>query len=151
MTTSKCTDIKKFTAILKKNSLKATPQRLAVHHAMMDLGHASADMVADHIQGCCDAKITVATVYNILSQMADIGIYERRMSDNSKMYFDVNTSTHMHIYDEENHTYKDIKDDKLTEMIEQYLKNKKFRGYSIQGVDIQILAKPTKSCRTKAK
>ena len=37
-------------ALLKKNGLKATPQRLAVHEAMTHLGHASADQVAELIK-----------------------------------------------------------------------------------------------------
>ena len=43
------TDIEALKAFLKSQKLKATPQRLMVHEAMMELGHASADMVADHI------------------------------------------------------------------------------------------------------
>ena len=50
MNTHKCPNLEEFKAILKKHSLKATPQRLAVHEAMMNLGHASADMVTDAIK-----------------------------------------------------------------------------------------------------
>ena len=119
---------------------------------MMELGHASADMVTEQIKGCCKANITLASVYNILTQLADLGIYDHRLSANNKMYFDVNTFRHIHIYDEENHAYKDVIDDKLIEIIDEHLKNKRFRGYSVQGVDVQILAKPTKAkkcCKKK--
>ena len=70
MNTHKCPTLEEFKAILKKHSLKATPQRLAVHEAMMELGHASADMVAENIKAKNLAKVTVASVYNILTQMA---------------------------------------------------------------------------------
>ena len=60
MHTHKCPDLEEFKAILKKNSLKATPQRLAVHQAMMTLGHASADMVTEQIKADETAKVTVA-------------------------------------------------------------------------------------------
>lgn len=46
MTTTVVNTQDNFTSILKRYSLKATPQRLAVHKAMQKLGHASADMVA---------------------------------------------------------------------------------------------------------
>ena len=59
-------DIDQFVAKLKKHSLKATPQRIAVHKAMIRLGHASADMVAGEIAREGEASITVASVYNIL-------------------------------------------------------------------------------------
>ena len=42
-------DMEKFRSILKTKGLKATPQRLAVHEAMLAMGHASADMVRDWI------------------------------------------------------------------------------------------------------
>ena len=90
------TNIEQFKAILKKHSLKATAQRLAVHEAMMQLG-------TDAIRRNGKAKVTVASVYNILTQLALLGIYDYRMSANNKMYFDVNTFPHMHIYDRESH------------------------------------------------
>ena len=85
MNTHKCPNLEEFKAILKKHSLKATPQRLAVHEAMMTLGHASADMVTDAIKEKESAKVTVASVYNILTHMAMLGIYHYRLSSNNKM------------------------------------------------------------------
>ena len=55
-------DIDQFKALLKQKNLKATPQRIAVHRAMIALGHASADMVVDYMSAQTDAKITVASV-----------------------------------------------------------------------------------------
>ena len=99
MLTHRCPTIEEFKEILKKHSLKATPQRLAVHEAMIVLGHACADMVTEEITKQGKAKVTVASVYNILSQLALLGIYHHRMSCNNKMYFDVNTFYHCHLYD----------------------------------------------------
>ena len=42
----KSPDMEDFKHLLRRHSLKATPQRMAVHEAMMELGHASADMVS---------------------------------------------------------------------------------------------------------
>lgn len=133
-----------FKAELKKHSLKATPQRLAVHEAMLELGHACTDMVSEVIEAKGTTKITVATIYNILTQMAQLGIYDYRMSSNNKMYFDVNTFKHMHIYDKENHHFKDVVDDELLELIESHFKKKKFKGYSVDCLDIQFVCRPTK-------
>ena len=144
MNTHKCPNLEEFKAILKKHSLKATPQRLAVHEAMMNLGHASADMVTDAIKEKETAKVTVASVYNILTQMAMLGIYHHRLSSNNKMYFDVNTFKHIHFYDHENHTYKDVVDDELVAMIESHLGRKRFKGYKLESIDIQLIGRPTK-------
>ena len=85
-----------FRSRLKRHGLKATRQRLEVHEAMMALGHASADMVTEEIARRGIVKVTVASVYNILSQLADLKIYSRRLSSNNKMYFDINSFRHMH-------------------------------------------------------
>lgn len=136
--------IEQFKAALKRHSMKATPQRLAVHEAMMKLGHASADMVTDEIRSNSGTKVTVASVYNILTNLALLGIYRHRLSANNKMYFDVNTFRHIHIYDCENHMYKDLIDDRLMEIVESYLGRRKFKGYKIEDIDIQIIARQTR-------
>lgn len=140
-------NIDQFKSVLKTHSLKATPQRLAVHEAMLKLGHASADMVTEYIQKNSSTKVTVASVYNILTNLAVLGIYHHRLSANNKMYFDVNTFKHFHIYDCENHIYKDVIDNELQEMIEKHLSKRRFRGYSIDHIDIQLIGKPTRKKR----
>ena len=133
----------RYRSALKSHSLKATPQRLAVHEAMLSLGHASADQVCAWLRSRGTEKVTASSVYNILSQMALLGIYGHRLSANSKMYFDVNTFKHIHLYDAVNNDYKDVIDDDLLEMVEAKIKSKKFRGYKVEGVDIQIICHPT--------
>lgn len=144
MNAHKCPNLEEFKELLRKHSLKATPQRLAVHLAMMELGHASADMVTELIKEKGSAKVTLASVYNILTQMAMLKIYNYRHSANNKMYFDVNTFKHMHLYDSENHMFKDVVDDDLVTLIESYLSRKKVKGYKIESIDIQLVARPTK-------
>ena len=144
MTGTKNTNTDFFKTILKKHGLKATPQRLAVHDAMMKLGHASADMVTEHIKKEGVAKVTVASVYNILTNQALLGVYDHRMSSNNKMYFDVNTFKHMHLYDYENHVYKDVIDDELIALVEKHLGKRRFRGYKIEHIDIQLIGRPSR-------
>lgn len=131
-----------FREALKAHGLKATGQRLAIHAAMLELGHASADMVREAIEAKGE-KITVASVYNTLSQLALLGIYKHRLSANNKMYFDVNTFRHVHLYDTVNNDYKDIMDEELLEMVESRIRGKRYRGYKVDGVDIQIICHPT--------
>jgi len=144
MNTHKCPNLEEFRKILKRHSLKATPQRLAVHEAMMSLGHASADMVTESISKKGTTKVTVASVYNILTNLAMLGVYDYRMSSNNKMYFDVNTFEHIHLYDKENHSFRDVIDDELTSLIRAHLGRKRFKGYRIEGIDIQLIGRPTR-------
>lgn len=133
----------RFRSVLKRHSLKATPQRLAVHEAMLSLGHASADQVCELLDSKGGTRVTVASVYNILTQMTLLGIYTHRFSANNKMYFDVNGFKHLHLYDTVNNEFKDVMDDELLEMVESRIKSKRYRGYKVDGVDIQIICHPT--------
>lgn len=137
--------IEEFKKLLKKHSLKSTQQRLAVHNAMLKLGHASADMVTEEIRSQGTTNVTVASVYNILSQIALLGIYDHRMSDNNKMYFDVNTFRHIHLYDYVNNTFKDVIDDDFMDNLDAYFAKKKFKGYRVECVDVQIVCRPSRS------
>lgn len=137
--------IEEFKKLLKKHSLKSTQQRLAVHNAMLKLGHASADMVTEEIKSQGTTNVTVASVYNILSQIALLGIYDHRMSANNKMYFDVNTFRHIHLYDYVNNTFKDVIDDDFMDSLDAYFAKKKFKGYRVECVDVQIVCRPSRS------
>ena len=139
--------VDEFRTRLKRHGLKATRQRMAVHEAMMALGHASADMVTEEIGRIGTVKVTVASVYNILSQLADLRIYTRRLSANNKMYFDISTLRHIHLYDREHHRYRDIFDDELMELVHSHLKRRRFRGFTVEDIDIQLIARPTRKSK----
>ena len=73
-----------------------------------------------------------------------LGVYSYRMSANNKMYFDVNTFKHIHFYDHENHVFRDVIDDELVALIESYLSRNRVKGYKVEGIDIQLVGRPTK-------
>lgn len=137
-------NFEEFKSMLRKNGLKATSQRLAVHGAMIELVHASAEMVADRIAATTKVKITQSSVYNILAQLALHGIYKHRLSVNNKMFFDVSNSKHLHMYDMVNHTYRDLPTTEHFELLQESLGKRRFRGYKIEGVDVMILTRPNK-------
>ena len=135
--------LEEFRTQLRRHSLRATRQRLLVHEAMMELVHASAEDVQILLfqRG---TPVNTTTVYNILSQLADEHIYNRRLSGNNIMYFDVDPRRHLHLYDRENHTFRNVEDEQLPLLVAQQLKRRKFKGYTIEDLDIQIIAKPTR-------
>ena len=139
-------DVETFRTILKENGLKATPQRIAVHEAMLSLGHASADMVVEYMSSR-GAEVTVSSVYNILSTLAGLKIYGRRTSSNNKMYFDVNTFRHFHLYDYVDNEYRDVIDDELAELLESHFKGRRFKGYKVDCIDVQIICHPSRPPR----
>lgn len=131
-----------FRSHLRRHGLKATRQRLAVHEAMMELEHASAETVGEKLQER-GTSVTTASVYNILSQLADYHIYGRRLSATNKMFFDVDPSRHIHLYDRENHNYRNLVNEELSTLVAAHLRHRKFKGFTVEDIDIQIIAKPT--------
>ena len=81
--TTAAPSIEEFKKILREKQLKTTPQRVSVHEAMLSLGHASADMVAEYISKKGGQSVTIASVYNILLSLSDLGIYHHRYSSNN--------------------------------------------------------------------
>ncbi|MBP5173088.1 MAG: transcriptional repressor [Bacteroidales bacterium] len=143
-----------FKDALKANGLKATRQRVAVHEVMMELGHASADMVRDRIQSQGTAKVTTSSVYNILSQMALLGIYSHRLSIGGKMFFDVDPTCNLHLYDPQTGQYFDVQDEELMERVESRCKRRRFKGYKVDSVDVTIIChqvQPKKETKLKLK
>lgn len=132
-----------FRTQLRRHGLRATRQRLAVHGAMMELVHASAEDVRDALVRN-GTPIPLTSVYNILSQLSDEHIYSRRLSGNSIMYFDVDPRRHLHLYDRENHLYRNVEDEQLATLVAAQLKRRKFRGFTIEDIDIQIIVKPSR-------
>ena len=132
-----------FRTQLRRHDLKATRQRLAIHEVMMELVHASADMVREALAEK-GSLVTTSSVYNILSQLADYHIYGRRMSGTNKMFFDVVGGRHIHLYDRENHTFRDLVDEDLAALVSAHLKRRKFKGFTVEDIDIQLIARPTR-------
>ena len=74
----KILDIGRFSELLRDRGYRVTKQRLAVHTAMLTLGNATADEVLEYIEDRQKGlKVSVSSVYNILSKMADMGLYNR--------------------------------------------------------------------------
>ena len=67
------------------------------------------------------------------------------------MYFDVNTFPHSHIYDSEAHQYRDLMDDDLMNMIHERHRHKRFRGFKVEYIDIQLVGVPSKKKYQAAK
>lgn len=125
-------------AEIQKSGLKATPQRIAILDAMHKLGHASADMVAEQLKSVFPS-LTVATIYNVLESFVEKSLVVRRFSSNNKMYFDVNTYAHAHLYFINDNSYLDYDDPELLELVNDYFKRKSIPDFKITSIDIQIV------------
>ena len=131
-------DMERFRSILKNKALKATPQRLAVHEAMLELGHASADMVCEHVLKSGITTITVASVYNILSQLTAMGLYRIIPSMSGVVWYDSLTKPHMHIYNRKKNEFKDLEDDALMLKLQAFFKENPPKGYKVDEIDVLL-------------
>jgi len=128
-----------FRSILKSKGLKATQQRLAVHEAMLALGHACADMVCDQIRKNGTTEVTVASVYNILSGLSAIGVYRRIPTIDNRVWYDVLTRPHLHIYDRRRNEIKDLADEDFSASAAAYFRDHAPKGYKVDDIDIQLI------------
>ena len=71
------------------------------------------------------------------------------MSASGKMYFDVIGTPHLHLYDRENDYWRDLPDEAAVAEVRKELKRHKFKGYSIDNIDIQIIVSPTRKTKKK--
>lgn len=83
--------------------------------------------------------------------MAQLGIYRRRLSANSKMFFDVNAVKHAHLYDTVNFEYKDVVEQDFITDLEEQIKKHRFKGYKVDGVEITILCHQSRKKKTTVK
>jgi Fe2+/Zn2+ uptake regulation proteins len=124
--------------LFRLKGIKATPQRIAVFEAMRMLGHASADAVFETVKKEYQS-MTLATVYNVLEFLEQSDLLSRRMSSNNKMYYDINTTTHCHLYDVEDNTFVDFNDAELVKLVENHLASKRIRNFQLERFDLQIV------------
>lgn len=128
--------------IIKATGLKATPQRLAIYKAMLNIGHASADMIIEYLVKE-ELNLTIATVYNVLESFEKTGIIRKLSSDGIKMYYDINTTDHPHIFCEESNTFMDYNmgSEELINSITKHIKKNKIKDFDVNGIEVLIKGK----------
>ena len=127
---------------LNEHGLKATPQRIRVYKAMCRLGHAAADSVYQEL-GAERGAMTLATVYNVLESLTEAGLLVRRPSFSNKMFFDVETAPHFHLYRQDTGQMTDFPDPALQQALDDRIRDRMPEGLSFDGVEIQILCHKT--------
>lgn len=127
--------------MLQSVGLRPTRQRMALGWLLFGKGgrHLTAEMLFEE---ATQAKVPVslATVYNTLNQLTDLGLLRQVSVDGSKTYFDTNISSHHHFYLEGTHELLDIEDpaplfQRMPEVPE---------GYEISRIDLVVRLRKTR-------
>tara|TARA_B100000965_G_scaffold299929_1_gene258350 strand:- start:520 stop:927 length:408 start_codon:yes stop_codon:yes gene_type:complete len=120
-------------SFLRKYGLKPTRQRLLLSKILFSNGdrHFTAEEIRRLVisEG---TKISLATIYNNLHNMVDVGLLKKRQVDNSRAYFDNNVTNHYHLFDEERKTLIDIPSSSIKfSKLPKIPKNKKIKNINL--------------------
>ncbi|PLX38091.1 MAG: transcriptional repressor [Hyphomicrobiales bacterium] len=100
------------TTLLRAAGLRPTRQRIALTLLLYGNGnrHLSAEQLhADAV--AADIPVSLATVYNTLNQFTQAGLLRELAVDNSRAFYDTNTTEHHHFFVEGENEVLDVPDD----------------------------------------
>jgi Fur family iron response transcriptional regulator len=96
-------------ALLKEAGLRLTRQRQLLAALLFDGRHKH--VTAEHLHAAaCERReaISLATVYNTLHQFTDAGLLRKVVVGQDCVYFDTNTESHHHFFDEDSGHLTDV-------------------------------------------
>ena len=100
-----------YIAKLRNSGLRPTKQRIKICEVLFNREktfHFSINDLTKIIQNQYNQKISLATVYNTVHAFQKKGYLKEINIGNNKSYFDTNTSSHHHFYDEQTKELIDI-------------------------------------------
>ena len=125
-------------SILKASGLKITVQRIHVYQALEKLKHAPVDEVVKAVHLALPS-ITVAAVYNILELYAKEHIIGRMHTTDNKLFYDITSTPHSHLYASTEHRVEDFMDEELKALVSDYLQRKEISGFNLDDITIQLI------------
>ncbi len=124
-----------FTEKLRETGLRPTKQRVKICEVLFNREktfHFTINDLAKKISEDLNEKFSLATVYNTVHAFKDKGYLKEIAINSDKSYFDTNTSSHHHFYDEDTHELIDCnKDDLDTINIKKNITGKKINSVEV--------------------
>jgi Fur family peroxide stress response transcriptional regulator len=118
--------------------LKVTPQRINILKAVYELdNHPTADNVKERIRET-NPNIATGTVYNVLETFVKNNLVKKVKTDKDIMRYDGLIHNHHHLYCTECDLIEDYNDEDLDLMLRNYFKKKKFKGFKVDDIVLQI-------------
>ena len=122
---------------LREAGLRPTKQRVKICEVLFNREktfHFTINDLAKKISNELNEKISLATVYNTVHAFQKKGYLKEISINSDKSYFDTNTSSHHHFYDEDTHELIDCdKDD-----IDAIRVNKNITRKKINSIEVLI-------------
>jgi Fur family transcriptional regulator, iron response regulator len=107
-------DFKPFINRLRSSGLRPTKQRLIICKVLFDRKdtfHFTIDNLKKKIEKNTKSKISLATVYNTVHAFKNSGYLKEISLQGNKTFFDTNSTSHHHFYDQDSGDLMDIKDE----------------------------------------
>lgn len=124
---------------LKNNSLKVTPQRIAVLEALASLNdHPTADKIKEYVVKN-HPNVAVGTIYKTLETFVEKGLVKKVKTDEDVMRYDAILEKHHHLYCEDTERIEDFFDNRLNELLEEYFKKKRIPNFKVKDIKLQII------------
>ena len=110
-------EYKPYIDLLKSSGLRPTKQRLAICKILFsraDTFHFSIESLKKIVGENTKNKISLATLYNTVHAFRKNGYLKEISLKGNKTFFDTNTKSHHHFYDEETSQLTDIKNENIS-------------------------------------
>ena len=101
---------------LRSSGLRPTKQRLAICKILFDRKdtfHFTIDKLKKKIEKSTKSKISLATVYNTVHAFKNNGYLKEISLQGNKTFFDTNSKSHHHFYDQDTGDLVDIKNEDI--------------------------------------
>ena len=126
-----------YTKKLKESGLRPTRQRLKICEVLFSpekTFHFTINDLTKIIEEKLSEKISLATVYNTIHAFKKKGYLKEISINSDKSYFDTNTKTHHHFFDNSTKELTDISDDQ----VEKVKINTSLPGKKITSVEVLV-------------
>ena len=128
-------DFKPYINRLRLSGLRPTKQRLTICKVLFDRKdtfHFTIDNLRKRIEKNTKSKISLATVYNTVHAFRNNGYLKEISLQGNKTFFDTNSSSHHHFYDQDTGDLIDIKnEDILVSKLPSAPKGKKIKKIDV--------------------
>ena len=122
---------------LRSSRLRPTRQRLKICEVLFNRDktfHFTINDLAKNISDQLNEKISLATVYNTVHAFKDKGYLKEISINSDKSYFDTNTSSHHHFFDEETSKLIDLDN----EYVDPINIRKNIPGKKIKSIEVLV-------------
>jgi Fur family transcriptional regulator, peroxide stress response regulator len=126
---------------LRDKGLKATPRRLSILEAIIELdNHPTAEEIIKYIRNQ-DLDIATATVYKALDIMVSRKVIIKVDTEKHLIRYDSLLEPHNHLYDAESNLIKDYENEEINKVLVKYFKKNKIQDFDIEEIKLQIIGK----------